>query len=145
MEDRKVWLDKKDWDNYNEFKSNPRRYKDKYMSNINYIPYGKNILVEVPKEDIPFASGSLISLDQVSDAEIQRLGGASKAATVANKSGEEQIPYKIVALGPKVDTTEVTIGDKWYVKPAVQATTIELEGKFYFQFEEFWLLGKLLK
>lgn len=140
----KTWIDYEEWKLYNEYKNNYKEYMSKNNA-IKYIPYGKNILVEVPKEDIAFANGSLISLDQVSDAEIQRLGGSTKAANVANRSGEEQVPYKIVALGPKVDTTEVTIGDKWYVKPAVQATTIELEGKFYFQFEEFWLLGKLLK
>jgi hypothetical protein len=112
---------------------------------INYIPYGKNILVEVPKEDTVFASGSLISLDQVSDAELMRIGGNTKAAHAANKTGEEQVLYKVVAMGPKVDTSEVSLGDKWYVKPAVQATTVEIEGKFYYQFEEFWLLGKIIK
>lgn len=114
------------------------------MSEFNYKPYGKNLLVEVPKEDTAFASGNLISLDTVSDAELLQFGGNTKAALAANKSSEEQVLYKVVAIGVKVDKEEVNIGDMVYVKPAVQAVTVEVNGKYYYQFEEFWVLGKML-
>ena len=159
MKNNKPWLKKEDWDFYQSFKygsSGPylpeelselkETFKNPNMSKLSYIPYGKNILVEVPKEDkIFFGKTALIDPSTLSDKERVNLGFSTKSAEIANKSSEEQREYKVVAVGPKVDPEEVKIGDFLLFKPAVQSITIDVDGEMYIQAEEFWVAGKMLR
>ena len=115
------------------------------MSTVNYIPYGRNILVDTPKEDQQVLGSGLITIDSLSDKELQAYGGTTKSAIMANKNSEEQAEYTVVAIGPKVDPTEVQVGDIVLFRPAVQAITIEIDGKYYYQAGEFEVAGKMIR
>lgn len=118
--------------------------KEKYMSKVNYRPYGKLILVAIPeREKVFFGKNNLIDPNSLSDKERINLGISTKSADIANKSSEEQTSYIVVAVGNKVDTTEVNIGDEVVFKPAVQSFTVEVNGEIYIEVEEFWIAGIL--
>lgn len=116
-------------------------------SKINYIPYSKNIVIteyKKPEIFIPSKKVNLVSVNDITDKELKELGMISKGAMVANKSTEEQDVFEVIAIGNKVDTTEVNIGDKIILKGAAQVSGVNINGKIYGQVEEFFIAGRII-
>lgn len=118
------------------------------MTKVNYIPYGKNILIKEYKEPeilVPKKEKiKITSIHDISDKDLLDLGLNTKGAMTANRSTEDQDSFVIVAVGPKVDSEEAKIGDRILLKHAAQPTGIQLDGKIYGQVEEFWIAGRLV-
>lgn len=117
------------------------------VTTIGWEPAGRYIVVadkEKDDEDIIRAKANgLITLDEVSDADLLALGGISKSANLANKTSEEQGTFRIVAVGPEVSFCKVD--DTVIFQPGCQATSIKVDGKFYLQLGEYEVLGRFKK
>jgi len=116
-------------------------------SKINYMPYGKNILIKQYEKValmIPKTNLNIVSMSDISDKELKEMGMISKGDMMASKGSEEQDMWEIVAVGPKVDSEEIKIGDKILLKGGAQVYGVTVDEKIYGQTEEFWVAGKMI-
>lgn len=119
-------------------------YINKGKTTIKYQPKGRNIVVkEIDISKALATTTKLIMPDEISDSELLKVGGITKAANLANKSSEDQQEFEIVAIGPEVTGTE--IGEMVMFMPGCQAVSIKVKGQFYLQAGEFELMGNFLK
>lgn len=110
---------------------------------ISWMPNGRTIVVKENKElEAKLLKSNIITTGEISDAELLGLGMTSKSANIANKSGEEQEVFEVVATGS--ETLFTSIGDKVMFMPGCQATSIKIKDKYYLQLGEFEVLGKFL-
>ncbi len=147
------WLDKKDWDYYQEFKNTfgfrikeNMDNKEKY-TRIDYIPSFKGVVVSqyIRPEILVFKESSkLILPHEVSDKDLIAMGLNTKGANVANAGSENQESFIIESIGLKVDQDEFKVGDKVLLRHAAQPIGLEIGGKFYGQIHEYEIAGKLL-
>jgi len=117
------------------------------VTTIGWEPAGRYIVVadkEKDDEDIIRAKANgLITLNELSDADLLQFGGTTKSANLANKTSEEQGTFEIVAVGPEVSFCKVE--DIVIFQPGCQATSIKVDGKFYLQLGEYEVLGRFKK
>lgn len=119
--------------------------KKEGKSNIKYMPLGRYVIVGVKSElekDISARSSGLILSSDLSDSDKIRFGGTSKSADVANKTGEEQETYELLAVS--AECIYCNVGDKVLFRPGCQPTAIKVGDKYYFQLQEYEVLGLML-
>jgi co-chaperonin GroES (HSP10) len=107
------------------------------IKEFNFIPYGRNIVVEIPDSEKIKDAGLIAPTSQ----EMARLGVTSKTSDISNAADYEQHSYKVVSVGPKCE--EVKVGDTILFKPAVQTTLIVVDEVEYCLVEEFWVAGMI--
>lgn len=114
---------------------------------IKWEPAGRYVVVSDSEKDnedsIRAKANGLILAGDLSDKERMEYGGESKAASLANKTSEEQGSYTIIATGP--DCNFCKIGDVVIFSPGCQGTSIKVEDKFYLQLGEYDVLGRFTK
>ena len=133
------WIDKKEWDYFTSFKHTPIKYM-KAEQTIKYTPREKTILVKDSKEAGIAANTSLITSDKISDADAIRYGGVSKAASMANKSSEQQDHYTVLKVRKGVD--DYFIGDEIIFQGGAQAHSVKIGEDYYLQVGVYDILGK---
>jgi len=119
--------------------------KTKGSTIIKYQPATRYVVVSAKSEmekKLNASSLGLILSSDLSDKEKIAYGGTNKSADVANKAGEEQEIYELLAVGS--DSYPYKIGDMVLFRPGCQPTAIVVEDKYYLQLGIFEILGVML-
>jgi len=114
-------------------------------SSINWMPRTKCVMVaDDERNDADkkrMSALGLIDISDLSDKERLNIGSITKSAELANTAGEEQKPYKIIAVGAECESE---IGDVVLFQVGCQGTSIKVDGVSYLQLGEYEVLGKFL-